>query len=382
MLFLTRLFGVTGSDAERNFGAEAAYSDEIVDKILLMQADAAAKQRLPLCRGTHAKGLSVRGQFEVFDVTIGRDRRLAARLAKGIFARPGSYPATIRFANSDPHVNSDLKADVRSLSFSVDLTTVISVTGVTRQDFTLQNATTLPLNDSRAFAATMKVLSASTPVKALWSLPFRDKLRVLRTILLAQKQARQPVKPYQTLRYWSTVPFRHGSVDVVKQTATPAPENSSGPLQQHNPDALRNELARHLNEDSLMSSFNIGLQLLDTERMTYWGKRHDASFWTENASVEWNESQAPFHNVARLTLEPRSELSMHDSEAVYFDVTRNATAESMPVGSINRARCPAEVASRRARMRTDGADSADWKMGPANSPPTPKPNLHSVVKPQ
>jgi hypothetical protein len=358
MLFLTRLFGVTGSDAERYFSAEQAYAEEIVDKILQMQADTAAKQKSPLCRGTHAKGVSVRGHFEVFDVTIGRDPGLAARLAKGIFARPGIYPATLRFANSDPHVNSDFKPDVRSLSFSVDLTPERPETGAERQDFTLQNATTLPLNDARAFLATMKVIAASNPAKALWSLAVWDQLRVLRTLLLAQLQARKPVTPYQQLRYWSTVPFRHGAVDVVKQTATPAPGNPARPLQKSNPDALRNELVRHLNEDSVMSSFDIGLQFLDAEKMTYWGKCREASFWIENASVEWKESEAPFHNVARLTLEPASELSWRDGETTYFDVTRNATSDSIPVGSINRTRCRAEVASRQARLRTGKGSSA------------------------
>jgi len=122
VLFVTRLFGVTGSEAERNLGAEQAYTEEIVEKILLMQANAAAKQHRPLGRGTHAKGVTARAQFEVFDVTVGRDRALAERLARGIFATPGIYPATVRFANSDPQVNSDFKADVRSLSFFVDLT--------------------------------------------------------------------------------------------------------------------------------------------------------------------------------------------------------------------------------------------------------------------
>ena len=51
-----------------------------------------------------------------------------------------------------------------------------------------------------------------------------------------------------------------------------------------------------------MSSFDFGVQFLDADRMTYWGKHHDADFWIENASVEWNESEAPFHTVARLTL--------------------------------------------------------------------------------
>src|SRR5260221_2495071 len=82
MLFLTRWFGVTGSDAERNLGAEQARIEEIVEISLLMQANAAAKQHRPLGRGTHVKGVSALAQFEVFDVTVGRDRPLASRLAK------------------------------------------------------------------------------------------------------------------------------------------------------------------------------------------------------------------------------------------------------------------------------------------------------------
>ncbi len=73
--------------------------------------------------------------------------------------------------------------------------------------------------------------------------------------------------------------------------------------------------------------------------MTYWGERRDASFWIENASVEWNESQAPFHTVARLTLVPNSQLEGQSGDAdTTFDVTANSTPDSTPVGSINRAR--------------------------------------------
>jgi len=357
MLFLTRFFGVTGSDAERNLGGEQTYTEEIVERILLMQANAAAKQHRPLGRGTHAKGVTARAQFEVFDVTIGRDPALAARLAKGIFATPGVYPAIVRFANADPSINSDFKADVRSLSFSVDLTrdgnavrdTAVPDAEVRRQDFSLQNATTLPINDSPAFLAIMKLLTAPNPLAGLLALSFRDKLRVLRTLALVQLQARQKIKPYQQLRYWSNVPFRHGPIDVVKQSATPLPDNPAHPLQRSNPNALQDELVRHLNEDGKMSGFYFGLQFLDADRMTYWGKRQDANFWIENASVEWNESEAPFHTVARLTLLSKSQLPLDAAEATYFDVTGHSTPDSMPLGSINRARGPAEVASRKAR---------------------------------
>jgi hypothetical protein len=158
------------------------------------------------------------------------------------------------------------------------------------------------------------------------------------------------VRPYQQLRYWSTVPFRHGPADVVKHSATPSPDNPARPLQRSNPNGLKDEMIRHLEEDGTMSAFDFGLQFLDAERMTYWGRRRDASFWIENASVEWNEGEAPFHTVARLTLLPTSQLAPEEAEAAYIDVTGNSTPDSTPLGSINRARWPAEVASRKARL--------------------------------
>jgi hypothetical protein len=356
VLFLTRWFGVTGSDAERDLARERSDIEQITEKSLLLQANAAAKQKRPLGRGTHAKGVCARAQFEVLDVAAGRNPQLAARLAKGMFARPGVYPAIVRFGNADPSKNSDFKADVRSLSFSVDLTlngTTVPDANVERQDFSMQNATTLPINDSPAFLAIMKLLTASNPAVGLWSLPFKDKLRVLRTLALVQVQAHQKIKPYQQLRYWSTVPFRHGPIDVVKHSATPSLDNAAHSLQRSNPNGLQDELIRHLNEDSKMSSFDFSVQLLDSDRMTYWGKRHDANFWIENASIEWNEAEAPFHTLARLTLLSKSQLQPDEAEAIYFDVTGHSTPDSTPVGSINRARQPAEVASRKARMNAE-----------------------------
>src|SRR5271163_3966998 len=190
MLFLTRQFGVTGTDAERDLGAEAAYIEEITQRVLLLQANSAAKQNRPLGRGTHVKGVCARAEFEVFDLTVGRNPELAARLAKGVFAKPGVYPAVVRFGNADPKINSDFKPDVRSLSFSVDLTGA-SEAGFDRQDFSLQNAPPLPINDSRAFLAVMKMLTASNPGAGLLSLSFPDKLKALRAIFLAQMQSRQ-----------------------------------------------------------------------------------------------------------------------------------------------------------------------------------------------
>jgi hypothetical protein len=359
---LTRWFGVTAGAADRDPVQEKRNIDEIVELSLLLQQISAAKQNRPLGRGTHVKGVSVRGQFEVFDAPTRCGYALGIRLAKGMFASPGVYPAIVRFANSDPRSHSDFKADVRSMSFSVDLThegKAVSHEGTGRQDFSLQNTTTLPINDASAFLALVKVLTAPNPLTALWDLPFKDKLRVARTLTFVQFQLHQKIKPYQQLRYGSNVPFRHGPIDVVKYSATPSPDNLAHPLNRRNPNGLQNELIRHVQADSKMSSFDFGVQFLDTRRMTYWGKPRDADFWIENASIEWNEVEAPFQTVGQLTLLANSQLQAEAAEAIYFDVTGNSTPDSTPLGSINRARYPAEVASRKARLQAASIRKAD-----------------------
>jgi hypothetical protein len=342
---------LTGQSLDRKLATEEAQIAEIVQGFLTLQARAAG-QNGQFRRATHAKGVCVGAQFEVFDVTAGRDPVLAARLAKGIYAQPGVYVATVRFSNSDPNVKSDCKPDVRALSFAVDLMPAgqaAPAANAARQDFSMQSATTLPINDLHAFTVVVKVLTASGPARGVWSLPLRDKLVFARTMMKAQLQTRQPLQPYQRLRYWSNVPFRHGATDIVKYSASPSAGNPARPLQAGSPNALRDELTRHVTEDTMMSAFDFGLQFLDTEKMTYRGKHRDAEFWIENPSVEWKEAQAPFHTVGRLTLLPRSQLSADASAAMYIDVTENAVAGSAPVGAVNRARWHAELASRRAR---------------------------------
>src|ERR1700730_5991903 len=98
---------LAGKSLEPETTTEEAAIAEIVQGILSNQARTAALQHRPLGRGTHVKGVCVRAQFEVFDVATGRDPALAARLARGIYAKPGVYPAIVRFGNADPKKNSD-----------------------------------------------------------------------------------------------------------------------------------------------------------------------------------------------------------------------------------------------------------------------------------
>jgi hypothetical protein len=86
---------------ERKLPTEQQDIAEIVAGILAAQAGYARKQKRPLGRGTHTKGVCARATLEIFDLarTTG-DPALAARLARGLFAKPGRYPAVVRFAKA------------------------------------------------------------------------------------------------------------------------------------------------------------------------------------------------------------------------------------------------------------------------------------------
>jgi mono/diheme cytochrome c family protein len=344
---------------ERKLPTEEADAANIVRGILKVQAAFAAAQKRPLGRGTHTKGICARATFEVFDLahSLG-DAELAARLAKGLYAKPGVYPATVRFANAASTIYPDRQPDLRALSFSVELPPGLAA-NTAYQDYSMQSARAFPINDAHTFAVLMSVLSAATgkeKLKALWAMSFVDFCRFARAAALGAWQEHGKTGAYQKNRYWSTVPFRNGPFDAVQYSAIPRADNPAGEL--HNgADALQDDLIRHLNEDERMSSFDFALQLLDAGRMSRWGIRRDPSFWIENASVEWKESQAPFHVVGRLTLLPKSVLPAGECEPRHIDVTEHATPDSQPLGSINRARRAAELASKQVRRGEATADS-------------------------
>jgi len=343
---------------------EAARTTEAEDTALLtrnlltLQRTSAAQQNRPLGRGTHTKGIAVRAEFEVFDLfrTI-PDPALASRLAHGLFARPGIYDATVRFANAQSFVYPDPKRDIRACSIAVDVPAGVLGPDAMRQDFSMNNGRVFPLNDTHAFAVATTVNVAPTLLRGFLSLKFRDKMGFLRTFAVAIPQTKPATVAYQHMNYWSTVPYHHGPADVIKYGAFACPGNYAEPLSA-SINCLQDELARSVNNDLQMACFDFGVQLLDADAMTYLGRRRSSTFWIENATVTWKESQVPFHVVGRLTLVAKSVFAPDAVAKMYIDVTTNSAPDSKPMGGINRARPVAEEASRRARQHQGAAVAA------------------------
>jgi len=354
-------------DFERRLPTEQADIADITAGILTVQGRYARQQKRPLGRGTHTKGVCVRATFEVLDVAAAvGSPALAARLARGLFAKPGTYQAKVRFANAASRLQPDSTPDVRALSFAVEVPAGVLGPQPVRLDYSMNNAPTFPINDAHAFAAFMRVQGTNGllgTLRGLFSLSFADMKGFVQTAVRGVKQQRQPLRSYQQLRYWSNVAFLHGDDEAIKYSAIPAPDNAGGPLGKGDT-VLRDDLLRHVNEDAPQPRWDFALQLLEPSRMTDGGGRtREASYWVENASVEWPEAQAPFHTVARLTLVPQSQLPQAECEAWSIDVTEHALAGHRPIGSINRARWVVEAASRKARLAA------------ASVPAAPKPSL-------
>lgn len=346
---------------ERKLPTEDLDIADLTRSFLVIQRRFAAGQRRALGRGTHTKGVCCRATFEVFDLarTI-PDPALRARLARGVFAKPGVYAATVRFANAASTVLPDSAKDVRAMSFSID---VPGPGGSVRHDYTMNNAPVFPINNAHDFAAFMRMRERASGLGQFWEflkLPFRDKRAMLRIAKIGKTQTTAPKGPYQQTRYWSNVPFLHGQDEAVKYSAMPRAAGGAG-LPGKGDNVLRDELVRHLTEDPEPASFDFGLQLLDAGRMTHEGTLRDPQFWVENAQPEWKEREAPFHTVARLTLERNSILPDDACQAAYIDVTEHSTPDSRPIGSINRARWSPEASSRKARMASTAPVTADGR---------------------
>ncbi|MDX1675674.1 MAG: di-heme-cytochrome C peroxidase, partial [Longimicrobiales bacterium] len=327
---------------------EAADIAEVTAHFMTLQRRFADQEGLPLQRGTHAKGVGARATFEVFDLEAALDDPgLARRLARGPFARPGTYDATVRFANAESRVQSDMKPDVRACSFTA---TVPDPDGdEARVDFSMNNSPIFPINDMHDFAVLMRVLAAPSGWKALGvfaRMSFRERWRFLKTAVRGAREKKANTRvPFQLQRYWSTVPFTLGPDDAIKYSLIPRRHNHAEPLAP-GPDMLRNELLRHLVEDTPVASFDVAVQLLDADAMTHRGRGRDPSFWIENAAAEWDEDQAPFHVVGRLSLIPGSQLTAEELAGMYMDVHEHGMDEFRPIGGINRGRWKPEKESR------------------------------------
>ena len=251
---------------------------------------------------------------------------LEPKLAVGMFANPGTYPVTLRFANATEF--DDREKDLRGLSIRVS-----GVVDATRDDGTVavnRGAQDFLLNSYPAlFAGTpedfLSFVQATESDNVLWYFlnPFDSHLKSLGIVLKARDN---PTSPFAT-RYFSTTPIAYGDGAAVKYSVRSCspPGAATAPDHKH---YLRSALANDLDGGSQCLDFMVQFQS-DPDLMPI-----------EDASVAWPEEVSPFRTVAQITIESHefsSTEALARCEAMQFNPW-NGSPELRPLGGINRIR--------------------------------------------
>ncbi|MDJ0391500.1 catalase family protein [Roseomonas sp. E05] len=305
-------------------------------------------------RSVHAKSHGLlKGELRVLD-------HLPPTLAQGLFARPATYQAVLRFSTNPGDVLDDSVSTPRGLAVKV-----LEVEGArlpgseaeASQDFVMANAPAFAAPDPKAFAKNLKILAATTDqpqgLKKVVSATLRGAEKVVETFggesTLLKNLGGQPNTHILGETFWTQAPLRYGDY-VAKLSVAPASPaltaltgteiSTSG-----HPDALREAVTAFFREQG--GEWELRAQLLtNPETMP-----------VEDSSVPWPEAESPYVAVARIIVPPQSgwdeERSREIDDGLSFSPWHGIEAH-WPLGGIMRARKPTYEDSVRFRASHNG----------------------------
>jgi hypothetical protein len=241
-------------------------------------------------------------------------------LRVGLFARPGTYQARIRFANATSQ--ADTERDVRGMSIKVAGVGGGNLTpGVTDQDFVLNSHPVMMVGGTKEFLALLRAFEAGGARTAIF---FLTRPRAA----AAAVASRQHATSHLEIPYWSTTPYLFGAGRAVKYIARPASPGTTPVPSPVTPGYLSERLAAHLSRQDAGFDFLVQFQT-DGRKMPI-----------EDASVEWRERDSPYRRVAQIRI-PTQAVGGPAATASCEEMTFNpwhAMAEHRPLGGFNRAR--------------------------------------------
>jgi len=272
------------------------------------------------------------GEFRVHD-------DLPAELAHGLFAKPATYPALLRFANATER--DDSKKDIRGLSIRLrDVPNPVIWGEPGLQDFLLNSYPALFVATPEDFLSFIRARQEDKKLRFFLS-PFDPHLKSLWIAYKARKKHKSPLD----IRYWSTVPFRLGEStgQVVKYSVTPCSEYTTKEIVNAGENQLRAAIKSHLQQAPACFAFGVQIQI-DEDSMPI-----------DDASVVWDEDKSPFQTVATLTIEDQSiddATSLDSCERSQFNPWQSLAAHE-PLGRMNEVR--REVYAEGAKLRNRSA---------------------------
>jgi hypothetical protein len=346
---------MSGADGSPEQGLETVPAGEaeavdVVVRLVAQQLRGDYAGVRPALRAQHAQSHgSVEAEF-----VVAHD--VPEDLRHGLFARPATYPAWVRFSGSSAPPSPGSRFDAQGMA--------IKVLGVgaggqadpgaatTSQDFVLVNLDVFFCRDALDYAAFATMLTTRHRVlprlqkvlRMVWFFARRGQLRQLGNLVRVKWQ--RVANPLR-VRYWSQTPFALGP-HAVKYSVRPRRPLTGGHRLPPGNDALQTALARQLSSRGATFDFLVQRQ------------RDAATMPVEDPTVPWDEAASPFRRVAtiRIPAQPATDRERRNvGERLRFSPWQTLDAHR-PLGGINRARRAAYEESARLRHEMNGRREA------------------------
>jgi hypothetical protein len=294
---------------------EQAEIDALIERLRSMMAarDAGGTQRRDVHVKTHAL---VRAEFSVLD--------LPPELRVGLFARPGTYKAWVRFSSSANTVNRDHKGDIRGMAIKLmgvpGRKMLTSQAEAATHDFVLISAPNFPSRTPGQFDALVAAVLGSVWGKLRYFVTHPRVAWMLLTTMVKHANVLQ-------IPYYSAVPYAFGAL-AAKYVAIPRVDTFDAMPSNRSANFLRDACAQQLSKGEWLFDFAVQFQ------------RDEATMPIEDPSRAWSLELSPPHVVATLRiLQQSSESEAIDAQNERLSFTPwHCLPEHRPLGAINRAR--------------------------------------------
>lgn len=305
-------------------------------------------------RSVHAKAHGLlRGELRVA-------AGLPPVLAQGLFARPGTYGAVLRFSTNAGDILDDSVALPRGLALKVigvEGERLPGSEGAATQDFVLVNGPAFVAPTPQKFLGSLKLLAKTTDTPQVLKKAISAALRGAETVLEAFGGESAALKSLGGApqahplgeTYYSQTPFLYGSY-VAKFSLAPvsaalAALTGQTVATRGRSDALREDIEAFFHTQG--GTWEVRAQLCtDLETMP-----------AEDASTPWPEETSPFVPVAELHLPAQPSWSPERVRTMDDGLAFNpwhGLAAHRPLGAVNRARRAAYLNSAEFRSARNG----------------------------
>lgn len=266
------------------------------------------------------------GRFEVLE-------GLPQALRVGLFAKPGSYPAWVRYSCDVPDDQPDFKATV---GLGIKLFDVPGLKGLAPDehaptlDFLLQNHPVFFVRTAQDMCEAFRDFNAWVRDHPQTRQVLDDMEKIVPSVLQSE--------------LWSVVPYRFGASGYCKYKIVPESVPAAEEPDYSDPGYLRKDLRKRLAAGEARFHFMVQRWIADTPAPV------------DDAMALWDESLMPAERVATLTL-PAQDIDARSQteygEALSYNPWRTLR-EHEPLGSIAQARKVVYQASANVRRNYNG----------------------------